>query len=173
MDARSEFKIPFVGLKNGMHLYEFTIDQTFFEAFAYFDFKQPKFNVGVQLNKKEQLLEIELHATGSVGVVCDVSMEPFDLSLNPHFDLIVKFGATYNDENDEILVLPHGSYQIDLSQYVYEMILLSLPQKRVHPQIEDGTLQSPILKKLEELAPKKENDQLENDPRWDKLKDLL
>jgi uncharacterized metal-binding protein YceD (DUF177 family) len=63
---------------------------------------------------------------------------------------------------------------VDLSQYVYEMILLAMPSKLIHPQIEEGTLQSPILDKLKELEPKEEKkSQQDNDPRWDKLKDLL
>jgi uncharacterized metal-binding protein YceD (DUF177 family) len=49
-----------------------------------------------------------------------------------------------------------------------------MPSKLIHPQIEEGTLQSPILDKLKELEPKEEKkSQQDNDPRWDKLKDLL
>ena len=80
----------------------------------------------------------------------------------------------YNDENDEILIIPHGEHKINVAQYIYEMIVLAVPQKRVHPGIEDGSLSSDILKKLEELEPKevKENKE-ETDPRWDALKKLI
>jgi uncharacterized metal-binding protein YceD (DUF177 family) len=56
------------------------------------------------------------------------------------------------------------------------MIVLSIPQKRVHPGVKDGTLQTEALEKLKELqvnghtVEKKEED---IDPRWDKLKQLL
>ena len=173
MDVRSEFVIPFVGLKNGHHSFEFKIDKTFFEAFEFFDFDHPTFTFKLDLEKKEQLLEFALQAKGVVGVECDLSMEPFEIPIDSTFDLIVKFGAEYNNDDDEILVLPHGSYQVDLSQFVYEMILLAVPSKKIHPQIEDGTLQSPILEKLKELEPKETKPQQDNDPRWDKLKDLL
>ena len=56
------------------------------------------------------------------------------------------------------------------------MIILSIPIKRIHPGIVDGTLQSDILKKLEELSPKgsEEKEQTEEiDPRWNTLKKLL
>ena len=70
------------------------------------------------------------------------------------------------------MILPHGSYQVSVAQPIYEMIVLSIPQKKVHPKVLDGTLDSALLKRLEELQPKE--DKLENnDPRWDKLKDLL
>jgi uncharacterized metal-binding protein YceD (DUF177 family) len=57
------------------------------------------------------------------------------------------------------------------------MIVLSVPLRRVHPGIKDGSLKTEALSKLNELTvkeEKKENKQEENiDPRWDKLKQLL
>jgi uncharacterized metal-binding protein YceD (DUF177 family) len=57
------------------------------------------------------------------------------------------------------------------------MIVLSVPLRRVHPGIKDGTLQSEVLVKLEELKVKKNKEKKEIseniDPRWDKLKQLL
>ena len=88
--------------------------------------------------------------------------------------MVVKFGEEYNDEDDEILILPHGEHQLNIAQYVYEMLVLAVPQKRIHPGIEDGTLQSEVLDKLNELQPKeKRSNKEENDPRWDELKKLL
>jgi uncharacterized metal-binding protein YceD (DUF177 family) len=54
------------------------------------------------------------------------------------------------------------------------MIVLAVPSKRIHPGVEDGTLESEVLRKLEELQPKEtqKNDN-KTDPRWDALKDLL
>jgi len=53
------------------------------------------------------------------------------------------------------------------------MIVLSVPQKKVHPGIEDGTLKSEILEKLKNLEPQQKSPSNDIDPRWDKLKELL
>jgi uncharacterized metal-binding protein YceD (DUF177 family) len=56
------------------------------------------------------------------------------------------------------------------------MIVLSVPLKRVHPGIKDGTLNTPALEKLKEHTikeNKKEIKEENTDPRWDKLKNLL
>jgi uncharacterized metal-binding protein YceD (DUF177 family) len=60
------------------------------------------------------------------------------------------------------------------------MITLSVPLKRVHPGVKDGSLQTEALKKLNELTvktvkeEKEESKQEEDiDPRWEKLKKLL
>ena len=85
----------------------------------------------------------------------------------------MKFGEEFNDDNDEILIIPQGEHQINVAQFIYEMIVLATPKKRIHPGIEDGTLKSDILAKLEELKPKENNNLNEIDPRWEDLKKLL
>ena len=100
------------------------------------------------------MLELEMYAKGTVNVNCDITNEPFDQKITSSLELVVKFGDEYNDENDEILIVPHGEHQINIAQYVYEMLVLAIPQKRVHPGVEDGTLESEVIDKLEELQPK-------------------
>ena len=119
------------------------------------------------------MLELSFKHSGTVNVPCDLSNENFDLPIKGKLDLIVKFGEAYNDENDEMLILPHGEFQVDVAQYIYEMIVLSVPSKRVHPGIKDGSIAADIVNKLEELAPKEEHKAEDNDPRWDELKKLL
>jgi uncharacterized metal-binding protein YceD (DUF177 family) len=86
---------------------------------------------------------------------------------------VVKFGSLENHDDDEILILPHGSHEIQVAHYIYEMIVLSLPQKKVHPGIADGSLKSEILEKLKDLEPQENPPSEHIDPRWNKLKDLL
>ena len=69
--------------------------------------------------------------------------------------------------------MPVGSYQIDVSHYFYEMTVLALPRKRIHPGIKDGSLESEIVEKLKALEPKETHLNGSEDPRWNKLKDLL
>ncbi len=176
MKQLKEFTIPFVGLKQGIHQFEYDIDNTFFEHFEYDEFNASALQVDLEFNKKTTLLELQFHVSGTVNVNCDLTNEPFDLPIENEFFLVVKFGDEYNDENEELLILPHGEYEVNIQQYIYELIVLAIPPKRVHPGVEDGTLESDILEKLDELSPKDktiENTNEEIDPRWDKLKNLL
>ncbi len=176
MKPLKEFTIPFVGLKIGKHHFEYKIEQTFFEHFEYEEFNNVNIQVDVELEKKTTLLELHFKASGYVNINCDLTNEPFNQTIENEFDLVVKFGDEYNDENIDILIVPHGAYEISVQQYIYELIVLSVPIKRVHPGIENGTLNSEILEKLEELSPKlKENKDTDEeiDPRWNTLKKLL
>ena len=172
MDILNEFNIPFVGLKEGKHNFKFTIDKKFFEHFEYSEFIDPSLKCDLILNKKSTFLEINFKVDGGVTIPCDVSTELFEYEIKNENNLIVKFGPS-DYESDDILVIPEGSYQINVAQHIYETIVLSLPLKKIHPGIKNGTLKSDILEKLKALEPKKNNSLGSIDPRWNKLKDLL
>ncbi len=170
MKSISTHKIEFAGLKVGKHQFNFELNKEFFENFSFFDFNNIHLCVDVDLTKKSTLLELNFHLKGSVNVNCDMTNEPFDMPFNKEDFLVVKFGQEYNDEDNEILVLPYGEHKVILDQYLYELVILSLPRKRVHPGVEDGTLESEIIKILDELKPS--GLALESDPRWEKLKKI-
>ena len=174
MKSDSKYKIEFAGLKIGSHQFNFNADKRFFDRFNFSDFNDVHVNIDIDLTKKSTLLELEFVLKGVVNVNCDLTNEPFDLEIKHEASVVVKFGQEYNDEDDEILIIPHGEHQFNIAQYIYEMLVLAVPQKRVHPGVLDGTLKSDILDKLEELQPKENKGASEKtDPRWDDLKKLL
>jgi uncharacterized metal-binding protein YceD (DUF177 family) len=177
MNRTKEFLIPFVGLKLGKHHFEYQINNAFFENFEYDEFQNSDIKVAVVLEKKSNMLELNFKHKGTVNVPCDLTGEDFDLPIKGKMKLIVRFGETFNNDNEELLILPFGEFEIDIMQYIYEMIVLSVPQKRVHPGVKDGSLKTEVLDKLNELqvkeADEKENKEENIDPRWDKLKQLL
>lgn len=172
---KREFNIPFIGLKQGKHKFGYQIANSFFESFGYQEFNDSNIHLEAHLNKMTTMMELDIEAQGSVNVNCDLTNEPFDQEIESQLHLVIKFGEEFNNEDDEILILPHGEHQFNIAQYIYEMLVLSVPSKRVHPGVLDGTLQSETLDKLEELQPKieKEEENDETDPRWDGLKKLL
>ena len=170
MKSNSKYKIEFAGLKIGEHQFNFSAATEFFDRFNFSDFNNVEVEINVDLIKKTTLLELFFDLKGSVNVNCDLTNEPFDLKIENSAKLVVKFGQEFNDEDDEILVLPHGEHKLFVDQYIFELIVLSLPSKRIHPGVEDGSLKSEMLEILENLKPK-ENSNLA-DPRWEQLKNL-
>ena len=175
MSNLKEYLIPFVGLKLGKHQFDYQIDNSFFEHFEFDEYNASNITVEVLLDKKNTLLEVEIKHKGTINVPCDLTNEDFDLPIKGKINLIVKFGDAFNDENEELLILPHGEFEFSVAQYIYESIILSVPTKRVHPGVKDGTLDSKALDVLNNLAPTeiKEEENKDTDPRWDDLKKLL
>ena len=173
MKDLKQFDIPFVGLKEGKHLFEYNIDNTFFEIYNYSEFEKSSIHVALEFVKKSTLFELVFTTSGTVSVPCDVSNEYFDQEIIATLPLVVKFGSEYNDDNEEILILPHEVYQFSVAQFIYEMIVLGVPNKRVHPKVIDGTIESEAFDTLRELEIKEEKTVETTDPRWDKLKNLI
>jgi len=170
-----EFNIAFAGLKQGKHEFSFELDKEFFESFGFDEFNSSAAVATVELDKRSTLMDLFMKGSGSVNVNCDVSNEPFDLPVDASMDIVVKFGDQFNDDNEDILILPHGEYELNVAQYLYEMIVLSLPFKKTHPGLEDGSLESDVLDKLEEFKLSNSDtsdDEVEIDPRWEALKKL-
>lgn len=165
------YKIPFKGLKLGKHQFDYVIVKEFFESYPNNEFIDTEIAVTVDFNKKDTILELYFKMQGTVRINCDVSGEEFDQLLEGSYELIVNFGNEYNDENDQILIIPHNEYELDISQYIYEMVILNVPTKRIHPGVIDGTLKSKALDKLEELQNRNKKENI--DPRWEKLKGLI
>lgn len=179
MKELKEFTIPFVGLKLGEHRFNFEINKSFFEHFEYDEFNDVNIKLEVLLDKKTTLLEFTLLYNGYVNVNCDVTNELYNQDVSGNYHFIVNFGDVYNDENEDLLIIPHGSHEVNIQQYIYESIILGLPSRRIHPGVTDGTLKSDILDKLKELSLNGDNNKSDStkdnktDPRWDTLKKLL
>ena len=165
-----DFDIAFKGLSLGSHTFDYELDDTFFELFAYDELNHFDLKAEVVLLKTERLLTLSFHVKGHVQAICDVSAEPFKLPLERSFELHVKFGPEENKEDDELWILHEDEYRVNIAQILYEEMVLAIPAKRIHPDVENGSMENEIMKKLKEQQTKKNT---AIDPRWDKLKDLL
>ncbi len=102
----------------------------------------------------------------------------FQLPIDTGIDVVVKFGDEFNDENEELLIIPYSEFKINIAQYIYETIVLTIPLKRIHPGVNDGSLQSEVLEKLNEFKIGDQEEEFKEDtnntidPRWDKLKEI-
>lgn len=165
-----DFDIAFKGLSLGSHTFDYELNDAFFELFDYDELSHFDLQAKVTLLKTERMLTLSFQVSGTVQAICDVSAEPFVLPLERSFTLHVKFGPEENKDDDELWILHEDEYKINVAQVLYEEMVLAIPVKRIHPDVENGTLENEIMKKLRE---QKTENKKEIDPRWDKLKDLL
>jgi uncharacterized metal-binding protein YceD (DUF177 family) len=176
MKDLKEFDISFIGLKEGNHRFEYVIKKEFFDFFNYDEFYNSNIEVVVDFFKKTTMFELNFHFKGWVNVTCDLTNEFFNQPIDSNMNLIVKFGDEFNNENEEILIIPYADYKFNIAQYIYESIVLAVPIKKIHPGVKDGTLKSEVLEKLKELEVKEkdiEQNNQEIDPRWNKLRNIL
>lgn len=174
MQTRKEYIIQFVGLSVGEHLYEYDINDTFFENLDFSEIKQGNITVNLNLLKQSTMMVLNFNISGTVNMNCDRCTGELNLPINGDYKLIIKVGGNdASDENDDIITIATNEHELDISQYLYEYITLSLPIRRVHPDNEKGesTCDKEMLKKLKQFLTEEEiKNQM--DPRWEGLKNI-
>ena len=169
-----DYEIVFSGLKEGEHSYIFKITDSFLKNYGFNELDKVDIEVNTIFLKKNSLMELNLKGKGSYILICDISNEEFLYRVDSELSFIIKFGEYYNDDNDQYVIIPHNSFKFNVAKSIYEMIVLSIPQKRIHPGVIDGSLNSKTVKILNKLTPgAKETKKTKLDPRWNKLKDYL
>ncbi|MBL3548725.1 YceD family protein [Chryseobacterium sp. KMC2] len=172
MDKLRNYDVSFSGLKNGKHEFKFEIDKTFFQLFeTEQEFTNPRIAVNVLLDKHTTFLEFEIKIHGLVELVCDVTNEDFDYSIENEIKILVNFGEEYDDSNEDVITIPSGEHAFNVAHLIYENVMLSIPMKKISPNVSDEDL-----KVLDQFSPKEieeaEEEEHESDPRWEALKKL-
>ncbi len=169
MNELNEYKIPFKGLKDGVHDYVFHVTKTFFEKLGFAEVYDSEIDVKLKLDKSSTLLDLHLELKGNILLTCDLCLDEFDYDFESNNRIIVKFGEETEDIDDNLIFISPAEHHLDISVIIYEEIVLNLPVRRVHPDDENGnTTCNP--EQLELLNKFKNQKGIEH--RFDALKDL-
>jgi len=161
-------------LPSGEHEYEFDFDSDFFDNFENSIVEKGSGIIKVNLEKSETFLEMSVEIEGSLELVCDRSLDPFDYPVKLQKNLILKFDEEVEQQDgDEIIFIPWNTQTIQLEQYIYEFLSLEVPMKKLHPRFsneEKNSEEEILIYSSPTESDNKEEDDI--DPRWQKLKNL-
>ncbi len=170
MKNSSEYKIAYVGLKQGAHKFSYFIEDTFFDNFSTPDFTKSAIDVEVNLDKQNHLFLMNFAINGFIETSCDRCGDAFTLRLWEEFKFVVKVVddeniEMKNNEDPDIAYISKSSSLMDLSPWIYEFILLSIPYQRLHPNDNnnESTCNPEILKLLNK------NNETPNTALWEAL----
>ena len=172
MGGLKQYAIPFRGLKEGKHDFEFVADNSFFDQFDLSEVNKGLVRIYVELIKHTQFLELHFEINGNVTVNCDRCLESFVLGIDHQAVMYIRFGEKSYEQSEEVVILADSSNEVRLEHYIYEYIHLALPYQRMHPEIGGYSGCDPeMMKKLDTHTASDESDI--EDPRWDKLRGLI
>lgn len=167
MSNVSKYIIPYSGLKEGNHSFDFTVNKAFFGDFEEMEIEDLSAKIHVELQKLSTMLILDFSIEGEIKTYCDRCGDELTIPVQSTNRLYVKYGDEQSDD-ENVLVLPQSEYQLDISDSIHEYFLTSIPSRMVHPK---GLCNEEVIKKLNELAPKQDADS-DTNPIWDKLKKL-
>ncbi|MBT3573099.1 MAG: hypothetical protein HN503_06420 [Flavobacteriales bacterium] len=134
---KRETVLTFSGLSLGEHALDYHLDDAFFASYENPDLEGLHCPVKISgsLRKANNMLTLNLAFDGLLDCQCDISNEPLSLPLTNAYQVIVRFGNAFDDSNPDLIILPFGEIEVDLSQLFYELVALSIPMRKVRPDL--------------------------------------
>lgn len=181
MDMLKKYTIAHKGLSVGKHHFDFEVNDKFFSAFDGSDVTAGHADVSIDVETSSGGLSLQVKIHGEVITPCDRCLEDCTLEVDYDATLIIRFSESVKEYDGEVMWLSQGETEVNLAQYIYESIYLSLPYQKVHPMGEDGKLlcNHEMLEKFrivteeefEQMVEPKDK-KVEDNPQWAKLKEI-
>ena len=134
MELNERYSIGYKSLSNSVFDYDFVVDNDLFAAYESREVLGGKCDVKVVLKKTDSQLDVDVTIEGSVVCECDRCLEPCDIDIDYEGHLIVRLSTEQGEYDGEVMWLNPAEENLDLTQYIYESIILSLPYQRVHTE---------------------------------------
>lgn len=135
MNNRRNFDIAFVGLKPGIHEFEYDIDDKFFIPYKPQDFNHCQAQVKLTLDKRNGFMLLRFELGGKLEVNCDRCGNQLPMDLWDEFNVVVKMVEepdTMNEqeEDPDVYYISRGESHLHVADWIYEFVVLSVPMQR-------------------------------------------
>ena len=180
MNSRREYEIAFVGLKPGIHEYNYKVDDNFFEEFGQQDFRKCEAQVKLKLEKSSSsFMILRFEVGGSAEVSCDRCSNELPFQLFDEFTVTIKLVdepdlLNEQEEDPDVYYLSKGESHLDVKNWIFEFINLSIPmQKTCEYENMDGPFCNAAAREI--LQSSKKGESAVENPIWkglNKFKDL-
>ena len=161
MANRRAFEIAFVGLKPGIHQFSYELDDKFFVEKGAQDFANATAKVKLLLEKSTGFMLLKFEIGGKAEVTCDRCGNPLKMELWDEFKMLVKLvdnpqEMNEQEEDADVFYLPRTESHLDVSDWIYEFVMLSVPMQRMCSIEEMGGPQcnKEVLAKLKDMEAK-------------------
>ena len=159
-------------LKEGPQSIKVKLDNLFFGQFEKSEIEGCNIILNVHFDKKPGMVVVDLDFHGSVKDKCDRCITSISLPVEGEDQIFVKFGNS-EKSTDALIFLKDENQELDLTDVVHELILLSIPLKKTYDcdNDENPPCDFEVLKSIEDNS----FDVADEEPKkgiWDALKDL-
>ena len=95
------------------------------------------------MTKKNGIFLLHFVINGKILIPCDRCADEFEMMLWDEFELVVKviedeLVAKKTEEDAEVAYIGRSESILDVSTWIYEFIILSVPIQHIHPDDENG-----------------------------------
>ena len=179
MGKFTDYKLPLKSMPEGTHEYEYHLDKVFFKNME---------------SEDVHGADLTFNIEGTVTLICDRCLDDLEMPIDTTYHISVKYGEEYNDESDDLLIIPESDNYLNTAYMIYDTVVLSIPIKHVHPMgkcnrqmsamlkkhratergtaDEDAELEETLIEEMDSMESADTAQEPATDPRWDALRKL-
>jgi uncharacterized protein len=174
MGLFSAYSLPIQGLKNGLHSYQYTLDNEFFRHFEDSPITAALLEAQVDVDKRSDMMVLEFQLDGYIETECDRCTAMIKMPMSGQQTLYVKYSDSPGEEDDEVVFIGREWSDFNLAKYLYEFSVLALPIINTYDCENDDPLpcNTDVLDKLQAESSSDDDDAPSENPIWDALKKL-
>jgi len=135
MEFGERYSVAYKDLKNSSYDFRFEVSGGLFAAYESKEIKDGRCEVGVVMHKESDTqIVFDVAIEGYAVCECDRCLEDCKIPVDYEGRLTVHVSDMAGEYDGEEMWVAPSEEEIDLTQYIYESIVLSLPYRRVHPE---------------------------------------
>lgn len=172
MENLKSFDIQIYKLDNKQYEYEYSVNTDFFNEFEGELVESGEVMIKLLLDKRENLMELNFDFSGYVDLISDRTLAPFQLPIDVSSKLLYKYGEEERELEDDVMVITKDTQVINVGHFIYELIALEIPLKRLHPDEIEGDEEHNDYVYIDDADEVSEDNEEAIDPRWAALEKL-
>lgn len=136
MGSKRMYEIAFVGLKPGVHEFNYELDHDFFKEKGGEAVDEIIANVKLMLDKNNGFMLLKFIVGGNAPVTCDRCGNPLNVDLWDEFNMVVKLTeepqkANEEEEDADVFYIAKSESHVEISDWLYEFVMLSIPMQHL------------------------------------------
>lgn len=173
-------------MPEGRHEFDYHLDKLFFDNMESADIRDADLNVKLTVVYRSEVYDLTFDIEGVITLLCDRCLDELPFDVKTQYHVMVKYGEDYNDDADDLLVIPESDNYLNVAYMIYDTVALTVPPRHVHPVGMCNRAMSALLKKhranstdedadlenelIDEIDDIESRSQSPSDHRWDGLK---
>ncbi len=165
--------LKIAGLLTGAHAFSFELSPSFFERREHTLVKDGRYTLELVLHKHDVSMSLDVEFQGSVAVICDLCSETEPLKTSGAESFVLKAAGEHMSDDENIVHYDPAAPEIDLDDLIYDLIVLSVPLRRLPCANEDD---DPTCGRVQYLDPDETNPEQPDGTApsiWDDIKKQL
>jgi len=173
MGRFSGYSLPILGLKTGIHRFEYDLDPNFFAQFEDSPLASAWVHIDLIVDKRPDMYVLSFVLLGKFQAECDRCTAEISLPISGDYDLFLKYGDLPGEEDDDVVFIGRDWSDFNVAKFLYEFCVLSLPITNTYDCENDAEppCNFDVLAHIAKEENTKSDDPVSN-PVWDALKNL-